>query len=66
MRVLAERSIDIVGHETTSMERFTRKRFDRVITLCDKVREVCPEFPGEPRHAHWSMPDPAARLCGRT
>ena len=59
VRVLAERGIDIAGHETTSMERFTRKRFDRVITLCDKVREVCPEFPGEPRHAHWSMPDPS-------
>ena len=23
-------------------------RFDHVITLCDRVREVCPEFPGSP------------------
>ncbi|MEY2570120.1 MAG: ArsR family transcriptional regulator, arsenate/arsenite/antimonite-responsive transcriptional, partial [Acidimicrobiaceae bacterium] len=37
-----------------------RSRFDRVITLCDKVREVCPEFPGAPIAAHWSMADPAA------
>jgi protein-tyrosine-phosphatase len=35
-------------------------RFDRVITLCDKVREICPDFPGEPQAIHWSMGDPAA------
>lgn len=32
---------------------------DYVITLCDKVREVCPECAGEHRRVHWSIPDPA-------
>ena len=31
-----------------------------MITLCDKVREICPEFPGAPVAAHWSIADPAA------
>ena len=31
-----------------------------MITLCDKVREVCPEFAEHPTTAHWSMADPAA------
>jgi len=31
-----------------------------VISLCDRVREVCPEFPGEPQTIHWSIADPAA------
>ena len=60
VRVMAERNIDIAGRPTKSLTRFTRTRFDRVITLCDKVREICPQFPGEPTAAHWSIADPAA------
>jgi ArsR family transcriptional regulator, arsenate/arsenite/antimonite-responsive transcriptional repressor / arsenate reductase (thioredoxin) len=30
-----------------------------VISLCDRVREVCPEFPEWPELIHWSIPDPA-------
>src|SRR5437660_11327403 len=56
---MAERGIDISGRPTKSLARFTRNRFDRVITLCDKVREICPEFPGAPIAAHWSIADPA-------
>ena len=31
-----------------------------MITLCDRAREACPDFPDHPRRAHWSIPDPAA------
>src|SRR5688572_13864800 len=60
VRVMAERGVDISGRPTKSHTRFARTRFDRVITLCDKVREVCPDFPGAPITAHWSIADPAA------
>ena len=60
VRVMAERGVDIAGRPTKSLTRFTADRFDRVITLCDKVREICPEFPGSPISAHWSIADPAA------
>ena len=30
-----------------------------VISLCDRVREVCPEFPAMPQAIHWSIRDPA-------
>jgi protein-tyrosine-phosphatase len=60
VRIMAERDIDISQHTTKHLSRFARGRFDRVITLCDKVREICPEFPGRPTAAHWSMADPSA------
>jgi protein-tyrosine-phosphatase/DNA-binding transcriptional ArsR family regulator len=60
VRVMAERGIDIAGNPTKHLRRFAQMRFDRVITLCDKVREICPEFPGAKTTAHWSFADPAA------
>lgn len=60
VRVMAERGMDIAGRPTRHLTRFARSRFDRVITLCDKVRETCPEFPGQPVTAHWSIADPAS------
>jgi protein-tyrosine-phosphatase len=57
---MADRGIDISGQQSKHLDRFTTERFDRVITLCDKVREICPAFDGHPAPAHWSMADPAA------
>jgi protein-tyrosine-phosphatase/DNA-binding transcriptional ArsR family regulator len=60
VRVMAARGIDISGRESTHLDTFRARRFDYVISLCDRVREVCPEFPGRPHTVHWSIPDPAA------
>jgi protein-tyrosine-phosphatase len=42
-----------------------RRRFDYVISLCDRVREVLPDFSGHPRTIHWSIADPAVATAGR-
>jgi protein-tyrosine-phosphatase/DNA-binding transcriptional ArsR family regulator len=55
-----EHAIDLADHRSKHLSEFTRRQFDHVVTLCDKVREVCPEFPGHPETIHWSIPDPAA------
>ncbi len=60
VRVMAERDIDIAGRPTKALTRFATTRFERVVTLCDKVREICPDFAGAPVTSHWSIADPAA------
>jgi protein-tyrosine-phosphatase/DNA-binding transcriptional ArsR family regulator len=59
VRVMRERGIDISGRRAKHLGEFAGQRFDYVISLCDRVREVCPEFPGGPELIHWSVPDPA-------
>jgi protein-tyrosine-phosphatase/DNA-binding transcriptional ArsR family regulator len=54
-----EHGIDLAGHEPRHLEEVADQRFDWVISLCDRVREVCPEFPGHPETVHWSIPNPA-------
>ena len=52
--------IDIADQRPRSLDTLTGRRFDYVISLCDKVREVCPDFGDHSRRVHWSIPDPAA------
>jgi protein-tyrosine-phosphatase len=56
---MTEHGIDLTGARAKHLDRFIGHRFDYVITLCDRLREVCPEFPGHPEPVHWSIPDPA-------
>jgi len=59
VRVMRERGIEIGGWSSKDLGTFREQRFDYVVSLCDRVREVCPEFPGHPDMIHWSIADPA-------
>src|SRR5215218_10178306 len=41
VRVMRERGIDLAGRRSKHLSEFTGRRFDYVISLCDRVREVC-------------------------
>ena len=64
IRVMRKRGIDISAKRAKHLNEFASQRFDYVITLCDRIREVCPEFPARPDFVHWSIPDPG--LAGST
>jgi arsenate reductase len=50
--------IDPRGAHSKSWEEFKDVRFDIIITVCDRAKESCPLFPGQPAIAHWNIPDP--------
>jgi protein-tyrosine-phosphatase/DNA-binding transcriptional ArsR family regulator len=59
LRAMRQYGIDIGDHQPRHVEEFVNTRFDYVISLCDRVREVCPEFPRHPALIHWSIPNPS-------
>ena len=52
--------IDANDARSKSWEEFRGTKFDFVITVCDKARESCPIWPGQPIVAHWGSDDPDA------
>lgn len=57
---MAEIGIDISSHRSKSVDVFTGKKIDYVLTVCDSAREECPYFPGARKIIHHSFEDPAA------
>jgi protein-tyrosine-phosphatase len=57
---LRRAGIEWRGHEPSGLDGLDREHWDLVITVCDRAKESCPIFPGQPMLAHWGMDDPAA------
>jgi arsenate reductase (thioredoxin) len=60
IETLREYGVPWTGRPPRSIDGLEQERWDFVITVCDRAKESCPIFPGQPVMAHWGMPDPAA------
>lgn len=61
IRVMAEDyGLDITTQRPKPVDLYASRPFDWVVSLCDKVREACPELSDRPQAIHWSLPNPAA------
>jgi protein-tyrosine-phosphatase len=56
---MSQIGIDISQQRVKHLDEFAGQSFDYVITVCDRIRESCPSFPGDTTYAHWSILDPA-------
>jgi arsenate reductase len=55
---LGRTGIDISEAQSKPIGMFVGRRFDYVITLCDRARLTCPVFPGATETLHWGLDDP--------
>ena len=60
IKAMKKLGIDISGQRSKHLDEFRNQKFNYVITVCDRAREMCPIFPGDPEQIHWSFPDPTA------
>lgn len=56
---MANCGIDISGQSSDHVSGYAAMRFDFIISLCDRAREDCPFFPGDPVKIAWDFEDPA-------
>ena len=49
-KVMQEVNIDITHNRAKSINEFKDKKFDIIVTVCDKVKETCPFFSRQKHH----------------
>jgi ArsR family transcriptional regulator, arsenate/arsenite/antimonite-responsive transcriptional repressor / arsenate reductase (thioredoxin) len=59
VQVMERTGIDMSQAHPKHFDEFQGQHFDAMVTVCDRLREVCPVFPDDPERIHWSFPDPA-------
>jgi ArsR family transcriptional regulator, arsenate/arsenite/antimonite-responsive transcriptional repressor / arsenate reductase (thioredoxin) len=60
IQTMSKMGIDISRQRSKRLDEYLDQSFDYIVTVCDRVRESCPTFPGDPERVHWSFIDPAA------
>jgi arsenate reductase len=59
IKTLEDAKLSTEGLRSKSWEGYQGQSFDFVITVCDRAKESCPIWPGQPVTAHWGFEDPA-------
>jgi arsenate reductase len=59
VEVLRAAGIAWEGRVPKGLDAVVGEHWDAVVTVCDRARDACPIFPGNPVTMHWGLPDPA-------
>lgn len=59
IEILSEIGIDISQQKSKEIGQFLDRRFDLVVTVCDKAKKTCPFFPNTDKLLHTHFVDPS-------
>lgn len=59
VRAMAELGIDISSCRSKTLDEFSGRDIDYVVTVCDSARETCPYFPARIEAIHRNFVDPS-------
>ena len=59
IKTLEDAKLLTEGLRSKSWAEYEGQSFDFVITVCDRAKESCPVWAGQPVTAHWGFADPA-------
>ena len=58
IKVMKEWGIDIQNQKSKSVNNFLEENIEIIITVCEKAKQVCPNFPNGRTRIHWDIKDP--------
>lgn len=59
IEVMQEIGLDLGKARSKNLSEYLTQNIHTVITVCGKVDQVCPVFPGQLNRYHWPFDDPA-------
>ena len=59
IKALEEIGIDISNNRSKSVDEFSEKEIEFVLTVCNNAKENCPYFPAKTKLIHHAFEDPA-------
>lgn len=59
IEVMAEAGMPLDEARSKNLSEYLNQEISTVITVCGKVDQQCPSFPGQINRYHWSFDDPA-------
>ncbi len=62
-KVMAEVDLEIPD-SSPAMQELTATSFEAVVTVCVRLQEENPQFPGSPARVHWGLSDPLVLVKG--
>jgi len=59
IQVMAEKGIDLSARVSKNVNQVPLDAWTAIITMSERARSLCPDFPNVRIQAHWAIPDPA-------